>query len=185
MYLTLLFLILSSIWFAFLDYNLNNARTDFFKQIFNENNSSIKMFYSKTTSSNNDIDEITKILIGLCHMNQAQILICQECYDAGNTYCPYPTNSFCEEAKNVNPDDPNIDWDFLPGNLGDSGYITSLKNLPQINPNNMKSINDLSKAEIYRFNKVFTYQFYNPKLKYTKPNTGGSDPCAVEGIVHY
>ena len=185
MYLTFLFFILSSIWFAFLNYNLNSVKSKFFKEIFNENNSSIKMFYSKTTSSNNEIDEITKILIGLCHMNQAQIIICQECYNAGNTYCPYPSDSFCQEAKNADADDANVAWNFLPGNLGDTGYITSLENLPQLNPKNMRRLDDLKKAEIYRLNKVFTYTFYDNKLKYTKPDTAGSDPCAVDGIVHY
>lgn len=187
MYLTLLALILISIWGVILDFNLKNAQTKLIKTTIEKNvTNPIKIFYSQPTSSNNNIDEITKVLIGLCHMNQAQIIICQECYESGKTYCPYPTDAFCEQARNADPDDPSIAWNFLPGSLGSTGYINSLENQPEKNPNDIQSLNDLGEAEIYRLNKVFQYNFYDPNLKYTKPNTKkGEDPCAVDGIVHY
>jgi hypothetical protein len=144
------------------------------------------VFFSKTTSSHSNLEELEKLMIGICHQNQAQILICKACYQAGNTYCPYPTDSFCQQAKNVSEDDPNIVWGWLPGNLNSTHYLSELIGQPEIKPNRITSLDDFKKAGVYRFNHTITYSFYDLRLvKYTKPPDTGTDPCAFEGIVHY
>ena len=133
------------------------------------------------TSSHYNVEEIEQAMIGVCQSLQAHILICRTCYQAGNTYCPYPTDSFCKSVKNLNEDDPSVVWSFLPDN---NGYVKDLQSLKGKNPNNLQNANDLALVGIYRLNKTITYSILDPNLKYTKPQGNTTSPCAVSDFIH-
>lgn len=134
------------------------------------------------TSSHYNVEEIEQAMIGICQSLQAHILICRSCYQAGNTYCPYPTNNFCESVKNLNEEDPSVVWSFLPNN---NGYVKDLQNLQGKNPNDLETKEDLALVGIYRLNKTITYSILDPNLKYTKPtDSNTTSPCAVSDFIH-
>lgn len=139
-----------------------------------------KKIIDMPVTSHKKIEEMEKILIKGCREAQAQIIICQECYLNGNNYCPYPTDSFCREIKNLDKDDPKVVWSFLPNNRD---YLYKLSALKGINPKTATTASDLPKIIQYRISHTITFKDLDKNLKYNKPSNTGTDPCAVEGVV--
>jgi len=124
-------------------------------------------------------EQLEEALVRYCQFAQAMIIKCQECYLAGNNFCPYPTDAFCRSALNANYNDPNLVWGFLPNN---SGFLTDILEAPSMNINSLTSIMQLPLGIRYLFKQNFaTSELGN--YRYVKPDTFGTDACAVEGIV--
>jgi hypothetical protein len=188
MYILTIVTIVISLFLSILEYKTTKATNQLvFSTDFNTSRYIKKnVFFSKTNSSHSNLEELEKLMIGICHQAQSQILICKACYESGNTYCPYPTDTFCQQARYSDADDANIVWGWLPGDLNSTHKVSELIGKPETNPKNIRVLDDLNKAGVYRFNHTITYHFYNLGLvKYTKPDNSGADPCSFDGIVHY
>ena len=126
-------------------------------------------------------EQLEEALIRYCQFAQAMIIKCQECYLAGNTYCPYPTDAFCQSARFANYNDPNLVWGFLPNN---SGFLTDILSAPFQNINSLTDVNQLPLGIRYLFRQEFSateianYRYLRPVVP-----TGTTDACAIEGIV--
>ena len=137
-------------------------------------------FINKTpTLDNYNIVEAEKALIRTCQQGQSWVLICKKCYALGNTNCPYPTNSFCQSAKNTDMNDASVFWSFLPNS---SGLFSEIQSSATQNTNTMTDVSQMSRALRDVMNRVYDYNG-NPDYKYYRPSGRYGDVCAVSSIV--
>lgn len=125
-------------------------------------------------------EEIETALIRACQLAQAMIIRCQNCYTSGYSFCPYPTNQFCQSAKGVNYNDASIVWSFLP-NI--SGSLTEILTGSSINVNNLTNVSQLGQGIRWVLQRQFDGNFFNG-YRYIRPQGVSTDACAVEGIVY-
>jgi len=170
---TILLLVLNS---EQLTSKLNFIKTE------NEKNlllSDISFIEKIPTLDNYDIVEAEKALIRTCQQGQSWVLICKKCYALGNANCPYPTDEFCQTARNVNLNDADIFWGFLPNA---KGRFSEIKNAPTQNINTMVDVAQLPNVLRGMMNRVYDYE-KNPDYKYYRPSGKYGDVCAVSSIV--
>jgi len=134
---------------------------------------------TKSTLDNLDTDEVERALIRTCQTAQSWVLTCKNCYLAGRTNCPFPTDSFCQGAKTVNMTDANTFWSFLTNT---SGNLSDIQSASTVDNNSMTNISQLSQGQRFILNNVFDYSKYN-NYRYYKPSGTSSDVCAVSSII--
>lgn len=134
---------------------------------------------TKSTIDNSDTDEVEKALIRTCQTAQSWVLICKNCYLAGKTSCPYPTDSFCQSAKTVDMTDANTFWSFLPNT---SGSLSDVQSASTVNNNSMTNVSQLSQGQRFILNNVFDYSKYS-NYRYYRPSGTASDVCAVSSVI--
>jgi len=124
-------------------------------------------------------EEIEKLLVHYCEYGRAMIIRCQECYASGRTYCPYPTDAFCQTARGANYNDPNIVWGFLPST---SGNVKDIVGAYSKDINSLTSIYQIPAGIRWLIKREYSADYFED-YRYRRPTTAGTDPCAVEGIV--
>ena len=125
-----------------------------------------------------NLENSEKVLIRTCQMGQSWVMICKQCYSHGNTVCPYPTDSFCQSARNIDTSDMSIFWGFLPNN---NGLFSDIKNGSKINITNLTNISQL--PSVLRNEMFKVYDYSNVNYHYEKPSGKATDVCGVSGVV--
>ncbi len=163
------------------DYTLNEIKT---KNLLSEFQIDANEWTVRTVPTADRISptgQLEEALVRYCQFAQAMIIRCQECYASGRTYCPYPTDAFCQSAKGANYNDYNLDWGFLPNS---KGYLTDLYSLPNMSINNLTNISQIPLGIRWLFIRTFSQAEVSGFI-YLKPPPppAGADVCGVEGII--
>jgi len=125
------------------------------------------------------ISEAETALTKTCLLGQSLVLNCKKCYTHGNTNCPYPTDSFCQSARNADTSNVNTFWSFLPNA---TGKFSDIKNGSTIQMSSLRSMGQLPQALRGELNKVYDYS-NSPNYSYSRPSGTATDVCGMSSIV--
>ncbi len=124
------------------------------------------------------IQNAQRALIRTCQEGQSWVLICQHCFATGQSYCPYPTASFCQSARNVNTSNMSTFWAFLPNA---HGTFSDIKNGSKTPTSDLTSMSQFPSALRYEFSTIYNFS-KNKNYNYTRPSGIATDVCGVSGV---